>query len=47
MRESMDQLRGSGVDTGGSAPYAPQNSKAFARQLDRFLARHAPPGAVA
>ncbi|WP_373376306.1 YaiI/YqxD family protein [Cupriavidus nantongensis] len=47
MREVMDQLRGSGVNTGGPAPYAPQDSKAFAGQLDRFLARHAPPGAVA
>ncbi|WP_042880244.1 YaiI/YqxD family protein [Cupriavidus necator] len=47
MREVMDQLRGSGVDTGGPAPYAPQDSKAFAGQLDRFLARHAPPGAAA
>lgn len=44
MREVMDQLRGSGIDTGGPAPYAPQDSKAFAGQLDRFLARHAPPG---
>ncbi|MGO4303695.1 YaiI/YqxD family protein [Cupriavidus sp. RAF12] len=43
MREVMDQLRGSGVDTGGPAPYSPQDSKAFAGQLDRFLARHAPP----
>ncbi|RDK07481.1 YaiI/YqxD family protein [Cupriavidus lacunae] len=47
LREVMDQLRGSGVDTGGPAPYAPQDSKAFAGQLDRFLARHVPPGAVA
>jgi uncharacterized protein YaiI (UPF0178 family) len=44
MREVMDQLRGSGIDTGGPAPYAPQDSKAFAGQLDRFLARHAPQG---
>ncbi|WP_439669633.1 YaiI/YqxD family protein [Cupriavidus necator] len=47
MREVLEQLRSSGVDTGGPAPYAPQDSKAFAGQLDRFLARHAPPGAVA
>lgn len=44
MREMMDQLRASGIDTGGPAPYAPQDSKAFAGQLDRFLARHTPPG---
>ncbi|WP_354681897.1 YaiI/YqxD family protein [Cupriavidus necator] len=47
MREVMDQLRGSGVDTGGPAPYTPQDGKAFAAQLDRFLARHAPPRTLA
>ncbi|WP_423194360.1 YaiI/YqxD family protein [Cupriavidus sp. H18C2] len=44
MREVMDQLRGSGIDTGGPAPYAAQDSKAFAAQLDRFLARRPSPG---
>ncbi|MEK6422040.1 MAG: YaiI/YqxD family protein [Burkholderia gladioli] len=43
MRAMLDQLRGSGVDTGGPAPYSPQDGKAFASQLDRFLARHAAP----
>lgn len=47
MREVLDQLRGSGVDTGGPAPYTPQDGKAFAGQLDRFLTRHAPPGPLA
>lgn len=47
MRDVMDQLRASGIDTGGPAPYSPQDSKAFAGQLDRFLARHVPPGAGA
>lgn len=48
MREVMDQLRSSGVATGGPAPYTPHDSKAFAGQLDRFLAHHGtPPGAVA
>jgi len=48
MREVMEQLRGSGVATGGPAPYAPRDSNAFAGQLDRFLARHrTPPGAGA
>ncbi|AJK50700.1 YaiI/YqxD family protein [Burkholderia plantarii] len=42
MREVMDQLRSSGVETGGPAPYGAHDSKAFASQLDRFLARHAP-----
>lgn len=41
MRDVMDQLRASGVDTGGPAAYSPGDSKAFAAQLDRFLARHA------
>ncbi|SEK13561.1 YaiI/YqxD family protein [Paraburkholderia diazotrophica] len=40
MREVMDQLRSSGVETGGPTPYAANDSKAFAGQLDRFLARH-------
>jgi uncharacterized protein YaiI (UPF0178 family) len=39
MREVMDQLRSAGVETGGPAPYSPSDSKAFAGQLDRFLAR--------
>lgn len=43
MRDVMDQLRASGIDTGGPAAYSGQDSKAFAGQLDRFLARHAPP----
>lgn len=41
MRDVLDQLRGSGVATGGPAPYTPQDGKAFAGQLDRFLARQA------
>ncbi|MBV8157543.1 MAG: DUF188 domain-containing protein, partial [Dyella sp.] len=44
MREVMDQLRASGVDTGGPAPFTAQDGKVFAGQLDRFLARQAPPG---
>lgn len=47
MRDVMDQLRASGIDTGGPAPYSPQDSKAFAGQLDRFLARQVPPRAGA
>lgn len=47
MRDVMDQLRSSGVATGGPAPYTQQDSKVFAGQLDRFLARHGtPPGTV-
>ena len=48
MRDVMDQLRTSGIATGGPAPYMANDSKAFAGQLDRFLARHSkPPGAGA
>ncbi|QYY27866.1 MULTISPECIES: YaiI/YqxD family protein [Cupriavidus] len=43
MRDVMEQLRSSGIDTGGPAPYAAQDGKAFAGQLDRFLARHVSP----
>jgi uncharacterized protein YaiI (UPF0178 family) len=46
MREVMDQLRSSGVATGGPTAYAPSDSKAFAAQLDRFLARRGPAPAV-
>ncbi|WP_116138548.1 YaiI/YqxD family protein [Trinickia diaoshuihuensis] len=41
MRDVMDQLRASGVATGGPTPYTPQDGKTFAGQLDRFLARNA------
>lgn len=43
MRDVMDQLRSSGVATGGPAPYSANDSKTFAQQLDRFLARHTKP----
>ncbi|GJH10283.1 MULTISPECIES: YaiI/YqxD family protein [Caballeronia] len=41
IRAMMDQLRSSGVQTGGPAPYAPRDGKNFAAQLDRFLAKNA------
>lgn len=40
MRNFMDELRGSGVNTVGPAPLSPSDRRAFANQLDRFLARH-------
>ncbi len=40
MRDLMDELRGSGIDTGGPAPFRQQDRTAFANQLDRFLATH-------
>src|SRR6478735_5723025 len=40
MRAMMDQLRSSGVDTGGPSPYSPRDGKNFAAQLDRFLSKY-------
>ncbi len=40
MRNFMDDLRGSGVVTGGPAGLSKNNRMAFANQLDRFLAQH-------
>lgn len=41
MRDLMEQLRSSGIDTGGPAALNQSDQRAFANQLDRFLARHA------
>ncbi len=38
MRDFMDTLRSSGVDTGGPASFSQSDRKAFADQLDRLLA---------
>ncbi|CAN0628256.1 DUF188 domain-containing protein YaiI [Burkholderia multivorans] len=48
MRAMLEQLRSTGIDTGGPAPYSARDSKEFAGQLDRFLARRGtlPGGAV-
>ncbi len=40
MRDFMDELRASGVDTGGPASFSQGDRHAFAKQLDRFLTRH-------
>jgi len=40
MRDFMDGLRTSGIDTGGPAALSARNIQNFANQLDRFLARH-------
>jgi uncharacterized protein YaiI (UPF0178 family) len=37
LRNFMDELRGSGVDTGGHAPFHARDRQAFANQLDRWL----------
>jgi uncharacterized protein YaiI (UPF0178 family) len=39
MRDFMDTLRSSGVDTGGPASFSHTDRQAFANQLDRLLAR--------
>ena len=38
-RDFMEKLRETGVQTGGPAPFDRTDSKRFADQLDRFLAR--------
>jgi len=39
MRAFMEELRGSGVDTGGPAAFSPADRQHFANALDRQLAR--------
>ncbi len=39
VRNFMEELRSSGVETGGPAGFNPQDKQTFANQLDRFLTR--------
>jgi len=39
VRDFMDGLRGSGVETGGARPYGDRDKQAFAAALDRVLTR--------
>lgn len=39
MRNFMDTLRGSGVETGGPPTFSQRDSQTFANQLDKFLAQ--------
>jgi uncharacterized protein len=39
VRDFMDELRGSGIETGGSRPFGPKDKQAFAGALDRVLTR--------
>ena len=39
VRDMMDELRGSGVVTGGPPAFGPRDKQAFANALDRLLAR--------
>lgn len=41
MRTFMDELRSSGVETGGPPPFNHADRQAFANQLDRFLLHYA------
>ena len=43
MRNFMDGLRSSGVETGGPPTLSQSDRQAFANQLDRFLAKHVRP----
>lgn len=40
MRDFMDSLRSSGVDTGGPPAFSQQDRKQFADELDKLLAKH-------
>ena len=40
VRNMLDELRGCGVETGGPSAFSACDKKAFANQLDRFLAKH-------
>jgi uncharacterized protein YaiI (UPF0178 family) len=40
MRDFMDSLRSSGVNTGGPPPLGPKDQQAFANQLDRIITKH-------
>lgn len=40
MRDFMETLRSSGVETGGPAAFSQSDRQAFANQLDRFLAKN-------
>ena len=39
VRDFMDGLRGSGVETGGARPYGARDKQAFANSLDRVLTK--------
>ena len=43
MRDFMDTLRASGIDTGGPAALNSRDIQGFANQLDKFLAQHKKP----
>ncbi len=44
MRDFMDTMRASGLQSGGPPPLGPQEKQQFANQLDRWLAKVPRPG---
>lgn len=40
MRNFMDDLRNSGIDTGGPSAFSPRDRQSFANMLDRILTKH-------
>lgn len=40
VRNMLDELRGSGIETGGPAAFSQADRQAFANRLDQFLASH-------
>ena len=41
MRDFMDTLRGSGIETGGPSALSSKDKQIFANRLDQYLAKHA------
>ena len=41
MRDFMDTLRGSGIETGGPSALSSKDKQVFANRLDQYLAKHA------
>jgi hypothetical protein len=41
MRDFLDTMRASGIDTGGPAAFSQRDRQAFANSLDRLLTKHA------
>ncbi|MQA92286.1 MAG: YaiI/YqxD family protein [Gemmatimonas sp.] len=39
MRDFMDGMRGSGIETGGARPFGPRDKQSFANALDRVLTK--------
>ena len=40
IRDMMDELRNSGINTGGPSPFSSRDRQAFANQLDRFITKY-------